>query len=231
MKEHDEKSKTVVFSKEKEIFSNDKTDRINEIDKIKDNSFHRLNLERSKNKFFGVVFNDTNLLFKLLYHKYFINDLYKEVKTTNIKKFLDLKFQNEMKIKLNENLIYPTKELCERKFSKEKMIIKSDDDLKEFEIEKKSKEYLEEYIKIYKYSWMSNLTTICFFAFLGASCVLFNYHKKNKRMTPRMFLAIGTQLFINTTCLYFHFRSHPDEVFLKEIYADELEKYKKIYKE
>lgn len=188
--------------------------------------------DKIRKKFFQFVFHDTSMLFRILYHKYFSKEVYKEINSLTTRKIAaDMNLQNELKIKMKENLIFPSKKLVEEKLEIPNLDNYDESKFEEFEIEKKSKEYLKEYISICKFNWMNNLTTFSFFCLLGFSCVFLKYHKKHKKLSNRMFMLIALQILMNGTCIYLSVRTHPDEMFLLEAYAKQLEKYKIIFKE
>lgn len=183
-------------------------------------------------KFFQFVFHDTSVLFRILYHKYFLKEVYDEINSLSTRKLAsDRNLQNELKIKMKENLIYPERKLTEEKLEIPNLDNYDESKFEEFEIEKKSKEYLKEYISICKFNWLNNITTFSFFSLLGISCVFLKYHKKHKKLSNRMFIIIALQILLNGTCIYLSIRTHPDEMFLQEAYAKQLEKYKIILKE
>jgi hypothetical protein len=188
--------------------------------------------DKIRKKFFQFVFHDTGVLFRILYHKYFSKEVFYEINKLSTRKIAsDMNLQNELKIKMKENLIYPAKKLVEEKLEIPNLDDYDESKFKEFEIEKKSKEYLKEYISICKFNWMNNITTFSFFCLLGFSCVFFKYHRKHKKLSNRMFIVIALQIMLNGTCIYLSVRAHPDEMFLQETYAKQLEKYKIIFKE
>lgn len=197
--------------------------------KKEENSFKKI----FKEKIFQFAFNDTSLLIKLLYNKYFQTEIFEEIQNTNIKKISDFQFRNNIKNKIYENLIFPSKSLCEKKliFPKEEDLIGEKDSMILFEKEIKSKKFLLENIQICKFNWSNNFTTFCFFLGLGFGCLFFNFHKKMKKISNRMFLVISFQILLNGLSLYYTFRYHPYESYLKDAYSNELEKYKIIFKE
>lgn len=189
-------------------------------------------LENIKTKFFKLIFSDTSLLFRLLYHKYFTKEVYEEIKAIDTRKIAsNFNLQNELRVKMKENLIFPSKKIVEEKLEIPSLENYDENKFDEFETEKKSKEYLKEYISICKFNWLNNFSTFSFFCLFGISCVFFNYHKKNKKLSNRMFMIIALQIILNVTSIYFTVRTHPDENFLQETYAKQLEKYKIILKE
>lgn len=185
-----------------------------------------------RKKFFQFVFQDTSLLFRILYHKYFSNQVYNEINSLNPRKLAsDINLQNEFKVKMKENLIYPSKDLVEAKLEIPNLDNFDESKFEEFEVEKKSKEYLKEYISICKFNWLNNFTTFSFFSLLGFSCVFFKYHKKHKKLSNRMFVIVALQILLNGTSIYLTVRTHPNEMFLQEAYSKQLEKYRIILKE
>ncbi len=189
-------------------------------------------LENLKKSFFQYVFCDTSILFRILYHKYFIKDMYNDINNTNVRKLAsDLNLQNEFKIKMKNNLIYPSKSSMKENLDLPNIENYHEENFKEYDIEKKSKEYLNEYIKICKYNWLNNLTTLSFFSFLAFSCLFFKFHKRHKNLSNRMFFIIILQILLNGSCIYLSLRSHPYERFLSDTYSKQIEKYKIIFKE
>lgn len=188
--------------------------------------------QKAKLKFFQYIFYDTHILFKVLYHKYFANDIFIHIVNTNAKKLAsDLNLQNEIRVKSKNNLIYPSKTSIEEKLSIQDVDNYPENKLDEFELEKKSREYLKEYIRICKFNWLNNFTTFSFFSLLGFSCLVFKYHKRHKKISNRMFIIVLCQILLNTTCIYLSLRTHPNESYLNKAYYKEIEKYKIIYKE
>jgi len=189
--------------------------------------------ENMRKKFFQSVFADTSILFRILYHKYFTQEVFDEINSLDTRKIAsNLNLQNELRIKMRENLVYPAKKLVRKELDTAKLDKDYDENkFEEFEIEKKSKEYLKEYISIGKFNWLNNLTTFSFFCLLGVSCVFLKYHRKHKKLSNRMFMIIALQILLNGTSIYLSVRRHPDERFLQEAYAKQLEKYRIILKE
>jgi len=189
-------------------------------------------IDKIRTNFFHFVFYDTSILFRIIYHKYFMHDVYNEIKEINTRKLVsDINLQNELKIKMKEKLIYPSKKLIEEKLEIPNIENFDENKYDEFEAEKKSKEYLKEYISICKFCWLNNFTTFSFFCLLGISCYFFRYHKKHKKLSNRMFLIIAIQILLNGTSIYLSLKTHPEEMFLQEAYAKQLEKYKIILEE
>lgn len=208
---------------------------------IKEKANHLKDLENGifnsiRKKFFEFIFYDTSILFKILYHKYFLTEVFNEIDSTNCRKLAsDMNLQNELRIKMKNNLKFPSKALMDKILEVPNIDNCEDFDennqLENFEVENKSKEYLKEYIKICKFNWLNNFTTFTFLSLLGISCVIFKYHKKHKNLSNRMFMIILVQILMNGTCIYLSLRTHPDEMFLQKTYAKQLEKYKIILKE
>ncbi len=206
---------------------------------INGNSIHTNNtnnpdglFDKMRNKFFQFVFQDTSMLFRILYNKYLSKEVYDEINSLSTRKIAsDIVLQSTLKIKLKQKLIFPAKKIVDEKLEIPNIDIYDESKFEEFETEKKSKEYLKEYISICKFNWLNNLTTFSFFCLLGVSCVFFKYHKKHKRLSNKMFMIIALQILLNGTCIYLSLRTHPDEMFLQEAYAKQLEKYKIILKE
>jgi len=189
-----------------------------------------------RKKFFEFIFYDTSILFRILYHKYLLSEVFNEINSINSRKLAsDMNLQNELRVKMKNNLVFPSKDLMEKFLDVPNFISFEDcdkkDKLENYEVEKKSREYLKEYIKICKFNWLNNFTTFSFLSLLGISCVFFKYHKKHKSLSNRMFMIILLQILMNGTCIYLSLRTHPDELFLQKAYAKQLEKYKIILKE
>jgi hypothetical protein len=191
--------------------------------------------EKIKKKFFNFVFNDSDILVKLLYHKYFYNELYEEIQKMNFKNLSDIEFTSKIKEKIYINIKYPSKKLCEENlkllnfndFSDKKDPI----DINVYEKDKFSKEFLLDYIKIYKFNWLNNFTNLCFFTCFGFYAFIFKINKRKKKLSNNLLLIVSIQIFLNGLSLYHTLKTHPKEKYLKQIYNQELQKYKLIFRE
>ena len=196
-------------------------------------SFHKyiINSESCKflkKKFFEYIYNDTNNLCKLLYTKYFLPDIYEDINTKSSKILSsNLDMRNQIKLKIKNNIIYPSNEMIKNILPDFKA---EEENIEEYELETKSREYLKTFIFVSKFSWSNILLTSIFFSILGLSCIAFNYHKKHKRLSNRMFFVLGFQILLNTTSLYFSLRTNSDENFLENYYSKNIEKFKIIYR-
>lgn len=196
--------------------------------KTKDYSLY----EKMENKFLQHCFYDTSLLFKLLYHKYFLNEIYEEIKNTNLRSLTNIEKSNSLKAKMINSLIFPSKILCEKnlkisEFSYNEEL--NEKEIKEFEKEKISKEFLADYIKICKFNWSNSLTSSCYLIGVGFLCLCFKIHKRP--MTFNHLIIISIQIFLFGMSFYHIYNTHPHEAKLKDYYSDELQKYKLIFKE
>jgi hypothetical protein len=212
-----------------DINNNKITNKINIDFNNKEKTFY----EKIRQKFSKFVFNDSDILIKLLYHKYFHNEIYQEIQKINLKNFSDIKIISNLNDKIFNNLIYPSKELCEEKLKQLDIneFIDKKDLIEFYEIDKFSKEYLIDYIKIYKFVWTNNFTNFCFFTCFGLYAFIFKIHKRKKKLSNNLIIIISIQMFLNGLSLYHSLYSHPRENYLKKIYSEELQKYKLIFRE